>query len=280
MTSDTGKKRDNSTPRDKYDNLKRRLSQLNSAAVCFSGGVDSALLAYAAREALEERTAAFTIWSPLLPESDKKEIVSFTDFFSIPLIKIVHDDLRYADFRENGPERCYICKKRRIKALADTAGKLGIRWLLDGTNTDDLCDNRPGIRALEGSPSVLTPFLEFGISKREIRNISSSLALPTALKPSAACLASRVPAGTEITKEMISLVDAGEALIRNFLPHCALLRMRYDGKLATIETDRENIPGLSKNFRTISSKLAEIGILHASIRPDGYITGGVISQRR
>ena len=273
MISATGKKDDLRTPEKKYLELTGSLKKLRIAAVAFSGGVDSSLLAYAAKDALGDKVCAFTLWSPLLPAKDKEEVLSFAEMYGISLFKIRHNDLEIKDFCENSHERCYVCKSARLRVLASLAAEFGIPWLLDGSNIDDLSDYRPGMRAIKESEITISPLLELGFSKNDIREMSSHLGLPTAEKPSAACLASRIPTGTAITENMIQKIDAGEDIIRKFLPANAQLRMRCDGRTAKIETDRDNIPGLSQYLHLISEELSLIGIAAVHIDEDGYLMG-------
>ncbi len=273
MISATGENDDLLIIKEKYGELTDSIRKLGKAAIAFSGGVDSSLLAYAAKETLGDNACAFTLWSPLLPADDKRDILSFTDRYGIRLFKIEHNDLSCKDFCENSPERCYICKSARLDALTSLAEELDIPWLLDGSNIDDLNDWRPGMKAVRESKITLSPLLECGLSKKDIREISSHLELPTAVKPSAACLASRIPTGTAITEELILKIDAGEDIIKKYLPANAQLRMRYDGRAAKIETDRENIPGLSQSLALISEELALIGIAAVLIEKDGYMMG-------
>lgn len=264
----------------KYKGLVKFIRKLGRAAVAFSGGADSSLLLFAAQEALGENTFAFTVWSPLLSSKDKTEVISFTEKYGIRLFKIEHNDLDSREFCKNGPERCYVCKSRRLDAILSYASQLDIPWLLDGSNTDDLSDHRPGMRAVKESANVLCPFLDCGLSKQDIREISSELGLPTANKPSAACLASRIPTGTSINEEMIAKIDAGENIIRKYLPSDSQLRMRYDGVKVKIETDRENIPGLIKDISLITDELAYLGITDVLVEKDGYSIGGATFRQR
>lgn len=280
MISATEKKDDFLSPEEKYKELVKFIRGLGRAAVAFSGGVDSALLVFAAKEALGCNAAAFTVWSPLLSAKDKEEVLSFVGRYAIRHFKIDHNDLDSRYFRENGPERCYICKSGRLAAMLSFAAGLNFPWLLDGSNTDDLNDHRPGMRALKESAISICPFLECGLSKHDIREISSKLGLPTASKPSAACLASRVPIGTAVSEEMILKIDAGESLIRKYLTSDSQLRMRYNGITAKIETDRENIPGLLKHFAVIADELSFIGIADVLMVKDGYTVGGTTFQQK
>ena len=274
MISVIEKKDDLLHPEEKYQELVKLIKKLGRAAVAFSGGVDSSLLVFAAKEALCDKAVAFTVWSPLLSSKDKIEVLAFAERYGIRLFKIEHDDLDSKDFCKNDPERCYVCKSRRLNAMLSYASHLDIPWILDGSNSDDLNDYRPGMRAVKESANVLCPLLACGLSKKEIRELSSNLGLPTANKPSAACLASRIPTGTEISEEMILKVDVGESIIRKHLPLDSQLRMRYDGITAKIETDRENIPGLIKDLSFITDKLTSIGITDVLVVKDGYSMGG------
>ncbi|MGD9666742.1 MAG: ATP-dependent sacrificial sulfur transferase LarE [Synergistaceae bacterium] len=274
MISVIEKKDDLLHPEEKYQELVKLIKKLGRAAVAFSGGVDSSLLVFAAKEALCDKAVAFTVWSPLLSSKDKIEVLAFAERYGIRLFKIEHDDLDSKDFCKNDPERCYVCKSRRLNAMLSYASHLDIPWILDGSNSDDLNDYRPGMRAVKESANVLCPLLKCGLSKKEIREISSNLGLPTANKPSAACLASRIPTGTAISEEMILKVDVGESIIRKHLPLDSQLRMRYDGITAKIETDRENIPGLIKDLSFITDKLTSIGITDVLVVKDGYSMGG------
>lgn len=274
MISATEKKGDPLTPEEKFTKLKDLLRNLERAAVAFSGGADSALLAYAAREVLRDNACAFTLWSPLLPANDKRDLLSFAEMFGIRLFKIEHNDLEVENFYGNSPERCYVCKSARIRVLVSLALELGIPWLLDGSNIDDLSDYRPGMRAVKESKMTRAPLLECGFSKKDVREISSHLGLPTADKPPAACLASRIPAGVAITEDLILKIDAGESIIREYLPLNSQLRLRYDGIIGRIETDRANIPGLSRSFDSICEELSHIGIAAVIIDEAGYVMGG------
>lgn len=280
MISVTRKKDDPLSPEEKYKELVNFIRGLGRAAVAFSGGVDSALLVFAAKEALGDNAAAFTVWSPLLSAKDKGEVLSFAEKYDIRHFKIDHNDLDSRDFRENDPKRCYICKSGRLAAMLSFAADLNLAWLLDGSNTDDLNDYRPGMKALKESAISICPFLECGFSKQDIREVSSKLGLPTANKPSAACLASRIPTGTAICEEMIAKIDAGESIIRKYLPLNSQLRMRYNGITAKIETDRENIPGLFKHFDVIADKLSLIGITEVVVVKNGYTVGGTTFRPR
>ncbi|MFA7208129.1 MAG: TIGR00268 family protein, partial [Synergistaceae bacterium] len=162
MISVIEKKDDLLHPEEKYKELVKLIKKLGRAAVAFSGGVDSTLLVFAAKEALGDNAVAFTVWSPLLSSKDKIEVPAFAERYGIRLFKIGHDDLDSRDFCENGPERCYVCKSKRLDAMLSYASHLDIPWILDGSNSDALNDYRPGMRAVKESANVLCPLLKCG----------------------------------------------------------------------------------------------------------------------
>lgn len=255
--------------------LDARLKELGRAAVAFSGGADSALLAYRASLALGGDAYAMTIWSPLLSRKDREQILAFCEMYDIPLIRVAFDETSDSEFAENGPDRCYRCKSLRLQALCARAREWDIPWVLDGSNVDDLSDYRPGMRALAEYQEAVSPLLECGFTKNDIRTLSRHWGLPTAKKPSAACLASRIPTEVRIEKELLTAIDNGEEIVRAYLPENAQVRLRYNGKKAKIETDRVNIPGLSLKFDLIEKELRTLGIDEASISDEGYKMGNV-----
>lgn len=259
---------------EKLKALDTYIRKLERAAVAFSGGTDSALLAYAAKNALGNNAFAFTIWSPLLSHKDKEDILNFTALRGITLVKIPFDETESADFCENTKEKCYFCKSARVKALEAQAEELSIPWVLDGSNTDDLGDFRPGMKALKESACVKSPLLDCGFSKSEIREASRLFGLPTAEKPAAACLASRIPAGVPVKKTLLGTIENGETFLRKYIPQNLQLRMRFDGETASIETDLKCIPLLTENFDEISKKLKEMGAKNTVICQQGYKMGG------
>ncbi len=272
------KRRIKLTNEEKYTKLKNYIRTFGRAAVAFSGGTDSALLAYAAAEALGCDAFAMTLWSPLLAPKDKCDIFEFTERFNISLIRVPIDETESEDFVRNCSERCYICKSARIKAMVRRAEIWNIPWILDGSNVDDISDFRPGMRALKECKSVISPLLECGLTKKEIREMSAMIGIPTAYKPASACLASRIPTGVPIDKPKITSVAVGEEIIRQYLPDTAQVRMRYDGLSARIETDLCHIPVIEQILPKITGELKDIGVKNISVDRGGYKMGGVTQR--
>lgn len=178
----------------KYQKLTDCLKDLGSAAVAFSGGADSTLLLKAAADALGDRTMAVTVKMGVVPKRELEESARLCALIGVRQEFIEIDELEIEGFKENPPDRCYFCKKSIFSQIIDTAHENGLDFVAEGSNTDDLGDHRPGMRAVR-ELGVKSPLMTAGLTKDEIRELSARLGLPTASKPSAACLASRIPYG-------------------------------------------------------------------------------------
>jgi uncharacterized protein len=277
VTSVTGRGKNKVTTEDKFINLEKRLKELGRVAVTLSGGMDSSFLAYMASRILHSHAFAVTVWSPLLSAKDRNDIFSFADNYNIQLIRIQFDETYSDEFCANTAERCYVCKSMRLKMIEEYAREWHIPWIIDGTNADDLMDNRPGMKALKESDLTVSPLLECGFTKEDIRKMSLRFGLPTAEKPASACLASRIPTGTRVCKELLSTIDIGEDMLRTVLPENVQLRLRCDGNAAKIETEMDFVPRLSEKFDLINKKLTALGIKNVQIAKEGYHLGGHVT---
>jgi pyridinium-3,5-biscarboxylic acid mononucleotide sulfurtransferase len=220
----------------KYDRLKDRLRPLPYLAVAFSGGVDSTLLLAAAVEVLESRVVALTADSPVHPARETRAAVDISGRLKARHILIRTTEMNQADFRANTRDRCYICKKLIFGQLMTHAATLGIAHLAHGVNRDDLGDYRPGLRAAE-ELAVIAPLLEARLSKREVRLLARELGLPNWDRPAMACLASRIPYDTPLSRALLTRVEAAEDLLEALGIQGG--RVRCHGDVARLELSRE-----------------------------------------
>ena len=259
---------------EKYTQLKQMFCRWEQAAVAFSGGVDSALLLYAAKDAIGERALAITAVSPLFPGHETQDAKDFCARYEISQQTLRMDPFSVDGFAGNPPDRCYLCKKKLFQSILDLAQSEGIGIVCDGSNVDDEGDYRPGLKAL-GELKVHSPLRECGLKKEEIRVLSAHFGLPTWDKPSCACLASRIPYGEEITEKKLQMVEEGEALLRSL--GFRQMRVRVHGTLARIETEPGDFARLAQEELRdqIYAGFAAIGFSYVSADLRGYRTGSM-----
>ncbi len=256
----------------KYTSLLNYLQRLEKVVVAFSGGVDSSFLLAASKEALKDKVIAITIDSPALPRYELTDAESIANQLGVELIVLKSDEIE-DEIRMNPENRCYFCKKVEYGTIKEEAEKRGIQFVLDGSNVDDLQDVRPGMKAKD-ELNVLSPLLENGFTKEEIRDFSKLLGLHTWSKPAYACLFSRIPYGTMIKEEDLEKIEKAEKFFidKGFYT----IRVRCHSDLARIEVSKDDrVKLLEEPLATeINTSLKEIGFKFITIDLMGYKMGG------
>lgn len=258
----------------KHDALESAIEQLGQLAIAFSGGVDSTLLLKVAHDVLGSNAIAITARAQMIPAREIQEASNFCAEQGIRHVIMDVDALAIEGFAENPANRCYICKTALFGCILQKAAELGFTHVAEGTNTSDLGDYRPGLKAL-AELSVESPLLNAGLSKADVRELSHALGLSTWDKPSYACLASRVPYDENITAEKLSAVEGAEdLLIEAGFPQ---VRCRAHGTLARIEVPPAQRVALMEAFATsnLAAHIREAGFDYVSVDAEGYQSGSL-----
>lgn len=215
------------------------LAGMGKVLVAYSGGADSAYLAWAASRVLGANALAVTADSASIPESHKRDARSFAEEFGIRHRVIETREFENPEYTRNDADRCFHCKDELFSRLHEVGEQLGVSTIAYGVNADDTRDFRPGHRAAR-KHAVRAPLLEADLAKAEIRALSRAAGLPTWDRPAAACLSSRIPYGTQVTRENVRLVERGEEALAAL--GFRIYRVRYHGQLARIEIGRDELP--------------------------------------
>ena len=259
---------------EKREKLTAILQGYGSAAVAFSGGVDSTFLLAVAREALGERVLAVIGRSPTYPKRELEEAVQLAKRLGAQYEVVDTCEMENPDFAANPANRCFFCKSNLFEVVAGVAAKHGIETLLEGSNADDTGDFRPGMEAAK-KLGVKTPLLEAGLSKDEIRALSKEIGLPTWDKPAMACLSSRIPYGEPITLKRLSRIEKAEMDIRDL--GYTQLRVRDHGEVARIEVQPDRIAEIAtadSRARIVQAAKAA-GYRYVCLDLEGYRTGAM-----
>jgi uncharacterized protein len=258
----------------KQERLFALLQELGDVIVAYSGGTDSAYLAWAAHQTLGHRSLAVTADSASIPASHKRDAEDFVRQFGIRHEYVETHEFANPDYVRNDGSRCFHCKDELFTRLGEISTRLGLPNIVYGVNLDDTTDYRPGHKAahLHG---VSAPLLDAGMTKADIRELSRLAGLPTWDRPAAACLSSRIQYGIEVTPERIRQVEQGEEALRQL--GFRVYRVRYHGGLARLEFGQDELPraldpAMATNFSRI---FKDLGFKYVTVDPDGYRQGSL-----
>lgn len=259
---------------DKEARLREILEELGSCLVAYSGGVDSAYLSVVAHDQLGERSLAVTAESPTYPAYQRGQAVELVTRFGLRHEFIRSRELNDPNYAGNPINRCYFCKHELYGLLATMARERGLHLVVDGNNADDTLDYRPG-RQAGRELSVRSPLIEAGLTKNDVRALSRARGLPTWDQPASACLASRIPYGSEVTEEKLRMIDRGEDVLRGL--GFRQSRVRHHGDVVRIEIAREEMErALNMDmFDRLASEFKAIGFRFVTLDVEGYRTGAL-----
>lgn len=250
------------------------MRQLDSVIVALSGGADSAYLAWAAHQALGDRALSVTALSPSFASHDREQVEALVRQTGLRHEFFETHEVENPQYAANNADRCYYCKDELFTSLDRIARERGFSAVAYGVNADDTHDFRPGHRAA-AEHRVLTPLLDAKLAKSEIRELSRRAGLATWDRPASACLASRIPYGSEVTPEKLAQIERGEAILRAM--GFRQFRVRHHGELVRIEIAREELERALRLEITqeLARKFREVGFLYVTLDLDGYRQGSL-----
>lgn len=256
---------------DAGERLRKRLAEEDRLLIGYSGGADSALLAVVATEVLGSAAVAVTAVSPSLPAAERADARAFAREQGVAHVEVCTDEGDRPGYVANSGDRCFHCKQSLFDSLRPLADLLGARVAL-GTNLDDLGEHRPGQRAAAQRGAV-APLVDAGLTKADVRALSDELGLRTARKPAAACLASRVAYGDEVTPELLGKIEAAEQVVRGYGFADVRVRAHAAGTVARIELPDADVPRAIELRHELDGGVREAGFVFCSLDLGGFTSG-------
>lgn len=262
---------------EKKELLRKKFDKYAEQDICvaFSGGVDSSLVLIMACEAAAKtgkKVYAVTMDTVLHPKADVEAAKMVLEKTEAVHIILTLNELTVPEMHNNPKKRCYFCKKALYKKMLEFAAEKGVEILLEGSNEDDLHVYRPGLQAVR-ELGVLSPLAACGVTKEEVREMAKEYEIPTAGRPSAPCLATRLPYGTEIDLELLKRIDEAENYLRSF--GWKNVRLRIHGTTARLETDIEVFQKVLEHREKVIEKLKELGFLYITLDLEGFRSGSM-----
>lgn len=257
---------------DKYERLQERIADLGRVLVAYSGGVDSSLVAFVAAQTLGGDALAVTSGSKSLKRSDLALSEELAEKWGMRHRIIVTDEILKAEYRANPVDRCFHCKTSLYEALGQIADREGYDHILNGTNTDDLGDHRPGLIAASNH-EVVSPLVDAGFRKRDVRALAEALGLDNARKPQAACLSSRFPYGSHITEARLAQVEAAEDALAEL--GFTQFRVRHHEEVARIELVADELPRALELRQSIQNRVRAVGYRFVAVDLGGFRSGSL-----
>jgi len=260
--------------KDRLNCLKNEISEMGSVAVAFSGGVDSTFLLKVASEVLGDNVIAVTLKSSSFPKREIDSAISIAGRFNVKHLIIESREFENPDFIKNDSLRCYYCKNEEFGKIINEAHNYGLAFVIDGQNQDDISDYRPGAKAAS-ELGVISPLKNNRLTKDEIRRLSKEMGIPGWDRPSFACLASRIPYGTQISESLLEKIGRLEDYLIN--EGFAQVRVRHHGEIARIEIEKEDFSILFGKLLMpgIISEFKKAGYLYVTLDLEGYRTGSM-----